>query len=83
MGAKLPYTMKVLRQKSFVVLCFLHVRKTLYIKVQDDAVLVYGFKRKYEGFHESFFVKVCVYNLAVKLFSLKIFIVYGIICPRI
>ena len=23
----------------------------------------YGFKRKYVGFHESFFAKVCVYNL--------------------
>ena len=38
----------------------------------------YGFKRKYEGFGESFFRKGLHAQLAAKLFYLKTFMVYGI-----
>ena len=40
-----------------------------------------GFKRKYEGFSEHFFVKVCMYNLPQNFSTLKLScIVYGK-CP--
>ena len=55
------YTMKVSRQKSFAVfMIFSMSAKLFYFKM---ALFKYGFKRKYVGFHESFFTKVCVYNL--------------------
>ena len=73
----LPYTMKVLRQKSFTVFSFLRVRETFLYESSRwccsnmdlresmwDSVKVFC-----EGLHVQ---------LAAKLFCLKIFMVYGI-----
>ena len=62
----LPYTMKVLRQKSFMVFTVFSMSAKLlyYIKnFFNMALFKYGFKRKYVGFCENFFAKVCMYNL--------------------
>ena len=35
-------------------------------------LFIYGFKRKYEGFRESFFVKVCMCNFLQNFSALKL-----------
>ena len=58
----IPYTMRVSRQKSFVLFVLFYMSMKLF-HIEVQALFKYGFKRKYEGFCKSFFSKVCVYNL--------------------
>ena len=73
----LLYTMKVLRQKRFVVfVLFACVRNFLYESSRWRCSNM-DFKRKYEGFCESFFHEGLRVQLAGKLFFLETFMVYS------
>ena len=74
--AQVLYTLKVPRQKSFVVFTlFCMSVKLFYMKVQDGTALFkYGFKKSMRDSVKVFSKGLCI-QLTVKLFCLETFIV--------
>ena len=70
---KLPYTMKVLRQKSFAVfVIFACPWNCLYENLKLSYSNMDLRESMYVGFHESFSAKVCVYDLLWNFSALKL-----------